>query len=234
MAELIVALDGMSAEEALGLVDRVGDACAFYKVGVELYTRGGPDVVRALKARDKKVFLDLKLHDIPNTVAGAVRGADDLDVELLTVHAAGGPTMLEAAREAAEGRVKLVAVTLLTSLGASDVEAVWGREIDSIRDEVARLAELSREAGMDGLVASALEASWLRRTVASDLLLVVPGIRPVGEDQGDQKRVATPADAVAAGADYLVVGRPVTRAPDPRTAVLSLTDEIAAAVAGRP
>jgi orotidine-5'-phosphate decarboxylase len=233
MAELIVALDGMSAEEALALVDRVGDACAFYKVGLELYTRAGPDVVRALGERDRRVFLDLKLHDIPNTVAGAVRSAVGLDVELLTVHVAGGPRMLEAAREAAKERVKLVAVTLLTSLGASEVEAVWGREIDSVRDEVARLAELAREAGMDGLVASALEASWLRRTVPADLFLVTPGIRRAGADRGDQTRVATPAEAVAAGADYLVVGRPVTRAPDPRAAVLSLSEEIAAA-AGRP
>ncbi|MCG6987085.1 MAG: orotidine-5'-phosphate decarboxylase [Gemmatimonadetes bacterium] len=232
MAELIVALDGMSAEEALALVDRVGDACGFYKVGLELYTRGGPDVVRALGERDRRVFLDLKLYDIPNTVAGAVRSAAGLDVELLTVHVAGGPRMLEAAREAAKERVKLVAVTLLTSLGASEVEVVWGREIDSVRDEVARLAELARNAGMDGLVASALEASWLRRSVPSDLLLVTPGIRPAGADRGDQRRVATPAEAVAAGADYLVVGRPVTRAPDPRAAVLSLSEEIAAA--GRP
>jgi orotidine-5'-phosphate decarboxylase len=233
MAELIVALDGMSAEEALALADRVGEACAFYKVGLELYTRGGPEVVRALRERDKRVFLDLKLHDIPNTVAGAVRSAAGLDVELLTVHATGGPRMLEAAREAAQERVKLVAVTLLTSLGASDVEVVWGREIGSIRDEVARLAELARETRMDGVVASALEASWLRHAVPADFLLVVPGIRPVGEDQGDQRRVATPADAVAAGADYLVVGRPVTRASDPRAAVLGLKEEIAAA-AGRP
>jgi len=232
MAELIVALDGMSAEEALALVDRVGEACGFYKVGLELYTRGGPDVVRALGERDRRVFLDLKLYDIPNTVAGAVRSAAGLDVELLTVHVAGGPRMLEAAREAAKERVKLVAVTLLTSLGASEVEVVWGREIDSVRDEVARLAELAREAGMDGLVASALEASWLRRSVPSDLLLVTPGIRPAGADREDQRRVATPAEAVAAGADYLVVGRPVTRAPDPRAAVLSLSEEIAAA--GRP
>jgi orotidine-5'-phosphate decarboxylase len=233
MAELIVALDGMSAEEALALADRVGEACAFYKVGLELYTRGGPEVVRALRERDKRVFLDLKLHDIPNTVAGAVRSAAGLDVELLTVHATGGSRMLEAAREAAQERVKLVAVTLLTSLGASDVEVVWGREIGSIRDEVARLAELARETRMDGVVASALEASWLRHAVPADFLLVVPGIRPVGEDQGDQRRVATPADAVAAGADYLVVGRPVTRASDARAAVLGLKEEIAAA-AGRP
>lgn len=231
MAELIVALDGMSEKEALDLVDRVGGAGSFYKVGLELYTRAGPGVVRALAHRRKRVFLDLKLHDIPHTVAGAVEAAVDLDVEMLTVHAAGGPRMLEAARETAQGRVKLVAVTILTSLSAADVQVIWGREVPSIQAEVGRLAELARDSGMNGLVTSALEASWLRRSMAADLILVTPGIRPAGEDRSDQKRVATPADAVAAGADYLVVGRPVTRAADPRAAVMSLTEEIARAEA---
>lgn len=225
MAEIIVALDGMDATDALELVDHVGDAGSFYKVGLELYTRGGPDVVRDLRARNKRVFLDLKLHDIPNTVAGAVEAAAALDVELLTVHAAGGPGMLTAARAAA-GAVRLLGVTLLTSLSPADVEVVWARDIRSIRDEVGRLAQLARDTGMDGVVASALEASWLRRSLGPDFLLVTPGIRSAGKDRGDQKRVATPADAVAAGADYLVVGRPVTRAADPRSALEALSAEV--------
>ncbi len=229
MAELIVALDGLSGAEALDLVERIGGVGSLYKVGLELYTRSGPPVVQALGERGKRVFLDLKLHDIPHTVAGAVRAAAAMDVEMLTVHASGGSGMLDAAREASGGRVKILAVTLLTSLAADDVESVWGREIHSIRDEVARLADLAREAELDGLVASALEASWLRRSVGPNFLLVTPGIRSAGEDRGDQMRVATPAEAVVAGSDYLVVGRPVTRAADPRAAVLALREEIAAA-----
>jgi orotidine-5'-phosphate decarboxylase len=229
MAEVIVALDGMAGEQALDFVDRAGDAASFYKVGLELFSRAGPQVVRDLRSRGKRVFLDLKLHDIPNTVTGAVVAAADLDVEFITVHAAGGARMLHAARDAAEGRLKLVAVTLLTSLSPADVEAVWGRDIRSIRDEVRRLAKLAAATAMDGVVASALETSWVRRSLGSDILVVTPGIRPAGEDRADQRRVATPADAVTAGADYLVVGRPVTRAEDPRAALLSLAAEVTAA-----
>jgi orotidine-5'-phosphate decarboxylase len=231
MAEIIVALDHRSDAEALELVDRLGDAGTFYKVGLELYTRGGPDVVGALRDRGKRTFLDLKLHDIPNTVAGAVRAAASLEVDLLTVHTGGGVPMLQAAVEAAEGRVRLLGVTILTSLSPSDVELVWGREIRSIRDEVIRLAELASGAELDGVVASAVEAGWLRPALGEDMLIVTPGIRPVGVDPGDQKRVASPADAVAAGADYLVVGRPVTQARDPAEALDALLAEIAAAEA---
>jgi len=224
-------LDQASQEEALTLVDRLGGAGTFYKVGLELYTRAGPPVVEALRARGKRVFLDLKLHDIPNTVAGAVRAATALDVELLTVHASGGASMLEAAQEAAAGGVRLLGVTVLTSLTAAEVEDVWGREINSIRDEVARLAELANRCGMAGVVASPLEAGWIRRALGPERLIVTPGIRPAGGDQGDQARVATPASAVAAGADYLVVGRPVTRAPDPALALEALLAEVAEAEA---
>jgi orotidine-5'-phosphate decarboxylase len=229
MAEIIVALDGVSGREALDLVDRIGHVGSFYKVGLELYTRAGPAVVHDLREREKRVFLDLKLHDIPNTVAGAVDAAAELDVELLTVHASGGAAMLTAARDASSGRIKLVAVTLLTSLSPADVDMVWGRDIRSIRDEVARLAEFARDSGMDGVVASPLETSWLRRSLGSDFLVVTPGIRPAGKDQGDQKRVAIPAEAVAAGADYLVIGRPVTRAADPAAALEALVAEVAGA-----
>jgi len=231
MAEVIVALDHGSDAEALELVDRLGEAGTFYKVGLELYTRGGPDVVRVLHDRGKRTFLDLKLHDIPNTVAGAVGAAASLEVDLLTVHTGGGVPMLQAAVEAAQGRVRLLGVTILTSLSPSDVELVWGREIRSIRDEVSRLAELASRAELDGVVASAVEAGWLRPALGEDMLIVTPGIRPVGTDPGDQKRVASPADAVAAGADYLVVGRPVTQARDPAEAFGALLAEIAAAEA---
>jgi len=229
MAGIIVALDHGSQEEALALVDRLGGSGTFYKVGLELYTRAGPSVVEALRMRGKRVFLDLKLHDIPNTVAGAVRAASALDVELLTVHVSGGTSMLEAAREASMGGVRLLGVTVLTSLAATEVEAVWGREINSIRDEVARLAELAHQCGIDGVVASALEAGWIRRTLGPERLIVTPGIRPAGADQGDQKRVATPASAVEAGADYLVVGRPVTKAADPALVLDALLAEVAQA-----
>ncbi|HKJ01892.1 MAG TPA: orotidine-5'-phosphate decarboxylase [Longimicrobiales bacterium] len=226
MAGVIVALDHDSASEALALVDRLGPSGTFYKVGLELFTRSGPPVVEALRQRAKRVFLDLKLHDIPNTVAGAVRAADALDVELLTLHASGGASMMEAAREAATGGVRLLGVTVLTSLTASEVEGVWGREINSIRDEVARLAQLAHDCGIDGVVASALEAGWIRRALGPERLIVAPGIRPAGADQGDQARVATPASAVEAGADYLVVGRPITQAADPTLALERLLAEV--------
>lgn len=226
MAEVIVPLDFASSDEAFSMVDRLGDAGTFYKVGLELYTRAGPAVVSALATRGKRVFLDLKLHDIPNTVAGGVRAASELGVELLTVHSSGGTAMLEAARDAAGPGTKLLGVTVLTSLSASEIEAVWGREILSIRDEVGRLTELSADAGLDGVVASALEASWIRRLVSDDFLVVTPGIRPAGADVGDQNRIATPAEAVRAGADYLVIGRPITQAEDPRQALEAVLAEI--------
>lgn len=226
MARLIVALDLPAADRALALVDRIGEEGDFYKVGLELYTRAGPDVVRELKRRGRRVFLDLKLHDIPNTVARAVEAASALEVDLLTVHASGGPVMLEAARDAAADEVRLLGVTVLTSLTPDDMSRVWGREIRSVREEVGRLAELATECGLHGVVASSLEASWLRSHVGEDFLIVTPGIRPAGADRGDQKRVGTPADAVRAGADYLVVGRAVTDADDPASAFADLLREV--------
>jgi orotidine-5'-phosphate decarboxylase len=231
MTEIIIALDYSVRDEALALVDRLGPAGTFYKVGLELFTHAGPSVVEELSARGKRVFLDLKLHDIPNTVAGAVRAAAALDVDLLTVHGSGGRRMLEAARDAADGRLGILAVTVLTSLTPAEMESVWGREIVSVRDEVARLADLASDVGVSGVVASALETSWLRRAVREDFLIVTPGIRPAGGDRADQRRVATPADAVEAGADYLVIGRPITRAVDPRSALEAILAEIAAASA---
>lgn len=239
MAEIVVALDVPSRDEALELVDLLGDAGEFYKVGLELFTREGPPVLRDLRERGKRIFLDLKLHDIPNTVRGAVEAAADEGVELLTVHVAGGPAMLEAAAEAAEGAgsvgapgapgggLRLLGVTILTSLSASDVGAVWGRDVPSVRDEVVRLAALGREAGLDGVVASALEAEVLKRQHGQGFLVATPGIRLAGEPAHDQARVATPAEAVDAGADYLVVGRSVTAADDPASALDRMREEVA-------
>ena len=231
MNRIIVPLDVASAEEALDLVDRLGDDSDFYKVGFELFTRAGPAIVRTLVDRRKRVFLDLKLHDIPNTVARAVQAASDLGVDLLTVHAAGGPTMLTAAAEARSGSLRLLGVTVLTSLSPDEMGTVWDREIRSVRDDVGRLAVMARDAGIDGVVASALEASWIRGEVGQDVLIVTPGIRPAGADVGDQSRIATPADAVRSGADYLVIGRPITRADDPAAAFRTITNEIDGAIA---
>lgn len=229
MNKVIVPLDVPTSQEALALVDRLGDDSDFYKVGFELFTRAGPDVVRTLVDRRKRVFLDLKLHDIPNTVARAVAVASDLGVDLLTLHATGGPSMLEAAAEARAGGLRLLGVTVLTSLSPDEMGTIWDREIRSVRDDVGRLAIMSREAGIDGVVASALEASWIRGQVGQDFLIVTPGIRPAGADTGDQSRVATPADAVRAGADYLVIGRPITRAADPAAAFEAISSEIRSA-----
>lgn len=219
MPELIVALDFASRARALAMVDRLGEAADFYKVGLELYTRSGPGVVRELSRRKKRVFLDLKLHDIPNTVSGAVRAATDLGVELLTIHVAGGCRMMEVAAEAAEGRVALLGVTLLTSLSPNDVEDMWGHPISSLREQVVRLATLSQESGLDGVVASPQEAQALRRRLGKELLVVTPGIRLPGVDVNDQVRVATPSQAAGAGASHLVLGRAVTAAADPVAAL---------------
>jgi orotidine-5'-phosphate decarboxylase len=228
MAEIIVALDLPTAAEALSLVDRLGDSVGFYKVGAPLFTRVGPAIVEELNRRDKRVFLDLKYHDIPNTVAQAVSAAAELGISLLTIHASGGSSMLRAAREAlpiGEGP-RLVGVTLLTSFSAADVEEVWDKELRSLREEVARLAAVAADAGLDGVVASALEAEALKRRHGPDFLVITPGIRPAGHLAGDQQRIATPADAVRAGSDYLVVGRPVLTAADPNAVVETILAQI--------
>ena len=215
MAQVIIALDVPTLDEAMGLVDSLGDETDFYKVGLELFAREGPSVVQALATRDKRIFLDLKLHDIPNTVARAVARARDLDVDFLTLHTTGGRLMMEAAVEGAGTDLTLLGVTVLTSLTASDVKDSWGREVDSIEDEVVRLARLAQESGVGGVVASVREAASIKEAVGSALVVVTPGIRLAGDDAHDQARVSTPAEAVAAGADYLVVGRSVTQALDP-------------------
>ena len=204
------------------------ESVGWYKVGLELFTADGPAALALLKARQKNIFLDLKLHDIPNTVARAVRAAAAHDVAMLTVHALGGEAMLKAAVEAAkttgEKAPKIIAVTILTSHSQDDLAAIGVQR--KISDQVLALAELALKCGVDGLVASVNEARLLRKNFGHDFILVVPGIRPAGAENKDQKRVATPAMAVKAGADYLVVGRPIIDAPDPFAAAKAILDEM--------
>jgi orotidine-5'-phosphate decarboxylase len=227
MATIIVALDLPTASDSLALVDRLGDRVDFYKIGAPLFTRSGPGIISELRGRGKRIFLDLKYHDIPNTVARAVEAAAGLGVDLLTLHAAGGSAMLKAASDAvADGGPRLLAVTLLTSLSAADVEEVWAKELRSLREEVARLAALAADNGIHGVVASAQEAEYLKRRHGSEFLVVTPGIRPPGEPAGDHARAATPHEAAQAGADYLVVGRPVLRAEEPEAVVARMRQDL--------
>jgi orotidine-5'-phosphate decarboxylase len=229
----IVALDVATFDEALALVHRLGDRCRFYKVGSELFTAAGPPVVRALLDEGAEVFLDLKLHDIPNTVAGAVRSAAALGVQLLTVHASGGPAMLRAAQEAASsasGECRLLAVTVLTSFDSAALAATWGREAVDAEEEVVRLAGDAAEAGLHGVVCSGAEAVAVRAAYGERLALLVPGIRLAGGSSHDQRRVMTPAAAQQAGARYLILGRAVTAAADPRRAMATVLAELATSV----
>lgn len=228
---LIVALDVPDAASAVRLLDRLDDTCLWFKVGLELFIAAGPAVLEPLLRRGHKVFLDLKLHDIPNTVAGAVRSAASLGASMLTLHAAGGPAMLEAACDAAAGvpiAPKLLAVTVLTSMDAAQVSAIGlSRAPDQ---QVELLARMGLAAGLRGFVCSPQEVHTLRTLAGPDATLVIPGIRPAGSAAGDQKRVATPADAIRQGASYLVVGRPITQAADPAQAAQAVLEEIAAAL----
>jgi orotidine-5'-phosphate decarboxylase len=226
----ILALDVAGEREALALAERVPRA-DFVKVGLQLYIAAGPDVVRALRAMGRRVFLDLKLHDIPNTVAGAVASAAGLGVDLLTLHASGGSAMLRAARAAAGEKGSgpaLLAVTMLTSLSPAELAEAWGRDAVRSELEVPRLAALARDAGMDGVVASVHEIEAIRARVGPDLRILTPGIRLAGDAAGDQARVATPAEAARLGATYLVIGRSVTAAADPAAAFDRLLAEIGA------
>lgn len=227
MAQVIIALDVPTLDQALGLVDSLGEGTDFYKVGLELFTAEGSAAVRALKERDKRVFLDLKLNDIPYTVARAVARARDLEVDLLTLHATGGRRMMEAAAEVAGDDLTLLGVTVLTSMTVADMLDSWGRVVGSLEEEVVRLARLVQESGVRGVVASVWEAAPIKEAVGSDLLVVTPGIRLAGDDTHDQVRVSTPAEAVAAGADYLVVGRSVTQALDPAEALRRVYEDAA-------
>jgi len=229
-SRVIVALDFPGAEQALALVDRLRPGSCRLKVGKELFTRAGPDLVRQLVGRGFDVFLDLKYHDIPNTVAQACRAAAELGVWMLNVHALGGRHMLEAAREALDAsqhKPHLIAVTVLTSMAAEDLEEVGLS--GSPEDNVLRLATLAQEAGLSGVVCSPREVGPLRQELAQDFLLVTPGIRPAGADKGDQRRIMTPCEAIELGADYLVIGRPITAAADPVVALEAIRHEIGAA-----
>ena len=230
-SRLIVALDFPTAEAALALVDRMEGSCRWFKVGLELYLAAGNTVTEQLRKRGYSVFLDLKLHDIPNTVAGAIRTAADSGASLLTVHATGGPAMLAAAADAVTGlpsAPKLLAVTVLTSMDSEQLAAIGVKS--SPAEEVLGLAAMAESAGISGFVCSPEETALLRGRLAPESLLVVPGIRPVGSATDDQKRIATPATALAAGASMLVVGRPITQAADPRAAAVAILAEMAPAL----
>ena len=224
---LVVALDLPTAEQALALVERLDGQCRWFKVGLELFLTEGTSIVQELRQRGFQVFLDLKLHDIPNTVASAVRSVSRCGASLLTVHAAGGRAMLEAAAEAARtapDAPTLLAVTVLTSM---DENALVGIGVNvPVADQVMRLGRLTLAAGIDGLVCSSGELARLRKELGGGPLLIVPGIRPLGAQLNDQSRVATAAIAIALGASKLVVGRPITRAADPAAAFQAILAEI--------
>ncbi len=225
---LAVALDFPTAAAALEMVDRLDGTCRWFKVGMELYYATGNSLIETLRGRGFEVFLDLKLHDIPNTVAGAVRTVAKTGVGLLTIHAGGGAVMMKAAVEAASepGAPRLLAVTVLTSM---DAEQLAGVGIGTTpAEQVLRLAILAHAAGIDGMVCSPEEAGILRSSLGREVMLVTPGIRSADDAIGDQKRVATPAAAISAGASMLVVGRPITKADDPPAAARRILDEIRA------
>jgi orotidine-5'-phosphate decarboxylase len=224
---LIVALDVSSAAAAQKIVAAVGDSASCYKVGMQLYTAEGPRVVRDLAASGRRVFLDLKYHDIPNTVAAAVREASGLGVSMLTIHASGGGKMMRAATEVARdlnAALMVLAVTVLTSLDDNDLDKIGVR--GRVQDQVLRLAALALADGCHGVVASAQEASALRSELEGDFAIVTPGVRPAGAEPGDQARVVTPAEAIAAGATHIVVGRPITAADDPASEARAILGQI--------
>jgi orotidine-5'-phosphate decarboxylase len=229
--KLIVALDVETPDKALELVKQLRDVAGMFKIGSQLFTSAGPQIVRDIIALDSKVFLDLKFHDIPNTVAGAVRSAANLGVWMVNVHAAGGRAMMIAAREAADHasrrgapRTFVIGVTVLTSLDAGALRET-GIEAEPA-DQVVRLAQLARDCGLDGVVCSPQEIERVRSACGPAFLIVTPGIRGAGDAKGDQVRTATPAGAVQAGADYLVIGRPITAANDPAAAADRIAAEI--------
>lgn len=234
MAEdrLIVALDVRSLAEARALVEALGDAVSYYKVGMELFYAAGGEVLSYLSGAGKKIFLDLKLHDIPNTVAEGLCALVRYDVDMMNVHASGGLRMMEAAarrvreRAARDGRraPKLIAVTVLTSIGQAEWEELGHTR--PVAEEAVRLARLAQRAGLDGVVASPQEAAAIRAACGGDFLIVTPGVRPAGADVNDQSRIASPAAALANGATHLVVGRPIRDAADPKRAAAAIIEEM--------
>lgn len=226
-SRIIVALDFDNEKDALGLVERLDPARCRLKVGKEMFTRSGPQLVEKLVNRGYDVFLDLKFHDIPNTVAGACRSAAELGVWMVNVHTLGGRKMMAAAREGIDkssNRPLLIGVTILTSMGQEDIAEIG--LAGSPADNVKRLALLANEAALDGVVCSPKEVEMLRQSVSSDFKLVTPGIRPAWAEKGDQTRITTPADAIKLGSDFLVIGRPVTAAADPLDALLRIESEL--------
>lgn len=229
---LITALDYPTFDQAKALVEELGDAVTFYKVGMELFYGAGPDIIRYLKDKDKKVFLDLKLQDIPNTVAHSLAVLTRLGADIMNVHAVGGPKMMaegvkavrEAAKELGRPAPKLIAVTVLTSMD----EAQWKplNYAKPIGEEVLDLAALTKESGLDGVVASPREAAGIRQRCGKDFLIVTPGVRPAWAATNDQSRIATPAAAIANGSTHLVVGRPITKAEDKQEAVRKILEEM--------
>src|SRR5437763_7537915 len=222
--KIIVALDVATKKEALVLVDQLNGQISFFKIGLQLYTAEGPEIVRAVLSTGAKVLLDLKLHDIPNTVARAVESASNLGVHMLTIHLSGGSEMIRAATAVRANNISILGVTVLTSATEQTL-----REIgisDEVGDQVLRLAKLGVEADIDGIVASPHEIKILRAEFGDKVKIVVPGIRPSGSESGDQKRVMTPREAIDAGADYLVIGRPIIAHSRPREAVAKILDEL--------
>jgi orotidine-5'-phosphate decarboxylase len=227
---LIVALDVPGADAARAVVSRLGPAARFYKVGSQLFTAAGPALVTSLVEAGHPVFLDLKFHDIPNTVGAAVAAAAQLGVTFVDVHASGGSAMLEAAARALRGtRTRLLAITVLTSHTAATLEEIGAA--GPVETAVRRLARLAQAAGADGVVASPAEVAAIRAECGPEFLVVTPGIRPAGSAAADQARLSTPGEALRAGADYLVVGRPVLEAADPRASVAAIVAEMEAAAA---
>ena len=228
--KIIVALDFPSKNPALALADQLDPAKCRLKVGKELFTRSGPDLVKALQSRGFDIFLDLKFHDIPNTTSAAVAAAAELGVWMVNVHASGGEKMMVACRERLESfgndRPLLIAVTVLTSMSDEDLAGIG--IASSAEAHVSRLATLTKNSGLDGVVCSAQEAPRLKAEQGSDFQLITPGIRPLTADKGDQQRIMTPTDALKAGSDYLVIGRPITQAPDPLAALESIHAEVVA------
>ena len=223
--KIIIALDVPDTDGALRLLDSLGDPPALCKIGLELFTAEGPSVIKAVQERGSRVFLDLKFHDIPNTVAHAVKSASGLGVAMTTLHASGGPVMLEEATKAAEGsELLLLAVTVLTSMDAAQLSST-GISVEP-REQVLRLAGLASDAGIGGVVCSPLEVNAIRTSLGNNLRIVTPGVRPTWAATGDQKRVMTPAEAVKEGSDWLVIGRPITAAENPREAYAKVVEEL--------
>src|SRR5205809_4633527 len=222
--QIIVALDVPTKEKAIGLVAKLGEQISFFKIGLQLYTAEGAEIVRAVLSTGAKVWLDLKLHDIPTTVAGAVESATNLDVHMLTIHLSGGSEMVRAATAARANNMLLLGVTVLTSSTEQTLREIG---IDSkVDDQVLRLAKLGVEAGIDGVVASPHEIKKLRAEFGDKIKIAVQGIRPIWAEPGDQKRFMTPRDALEAGADYIGIGRPITAHRQPSEAVKKILDEL--------